>query len=440
MSLARHASSILLTNTVTEGLQFLLKIIVAGLLGPQTFGVYTLLQLLPQYAEKFFRFGVDDGVTYLAGRARERAGLFFFNALIILFVASLASMILIWSAHSSFVNWVLKGSHVSLLTIGVTLLQIPSVFLIRASTKRLMFLEDIKAYNLWTYGPPLLAAVGVALVAAFSPTNLFLIMAIVTLAMALGATGSARAVYRLEPMQCHLDKKVVWELLHYGRRLYVPGIMNYMQFRADVLLLGLFLNPKEVGIYALAAVLAQIVFRLASVVASLLYAKASKESEEYSLVMALNACRYTLLCSAIISIPVLLAVEVGVTFFMPAYLSMLVPFYWLLPAWLIVGTGHVLQHYYYGIGQPSVPTRAISTAAIINIVLNVVLIPHIGITGAAISSFVSYLLYSTWLVIAFLRKNKTSLQELILPRKSDFKILIQSLRSIRRPAIEGKAA
>ncbi len=66
----------------------------------------------------------------------------------------------------------------------------------------------------------------------------------------------------------------------------------------------------------------------------------------------------------------------------------------------------------------------LSVSVITNIVLNLLLIPYLGITGAAIASFVGHLVCALCFVIYFCKKTDIKFRELILPQKEDFSAIL----------------
>ncbi len=95
--------------------------------------------------------------------------------------------------------------------------------------------------------------------------------------------------------------------------------------------------------------------------------------------------------------------------------------YFLLPGILLFSPVRVLSTYFMGTGKPAVNTFVNSVTLIVNIALNLLVIPRMGVKGAAMASAISY--SPTYLIYLFLYKNESGLSplEFFLFRREDFK-------------------
>jgi O-antigen/teichoic acid export membrane protein len=66
---------------------------------------------------------------------------------------------------------------------------------------------------------------------------------------------------------------------------------------------------------------------------------------------------------------------------------------------------------------------------LVNIALNIILIPRYGISGAAVATSISYTLNFVVLVIAFRYLTGTPVISMLIPRYSDLKLLSRRLRA-----------
>jgi Na+-driven multidrug efflux pump len=89
-------------------------------------------------------------------------------------------------------------------------------------------------------------------------------------------------------------------------------------------------------------------------------------------------------------------------------------------------------------GYPRVILLAGLVALLVNIGLNILLIPRMGVSGAALASAVSYTLNALVVLTAFLRISGLRAAVVLVPRGSDFRLLRDSLRMAIRRGREGK--
>jgi Na+-driven multidrug efflux pump len=77
-------------------------------------------------------------------------------------------------------------------------------------------------------------------------------------------------------------------------------------------------------------------------------------------------------------------------------------------------------------GKPQIHLITTSCSLLINIFLNLWLIPIKGITGAAIASCISYFIYGVFYLVFFIKKEQFSIYELFSISLSDLKLLWSS--------------
>jgi len=73
-----------------------------------------------------------------------------------------------------------------------------------------------------------------------------------------------------------------------------------------------------------------------------------------------------------------------------------------------------------GRGKPQYAVWSSMTALIANVILNIILIPRMGIVGAALASSISYWLDTLVVLIAYLNISRHSLREVLIIKKDDF--------------------
>jgi O-antigen/teichoic acid export membrane protein len=78
------------------------------------------------------------------------------------------------------------------------------------------------------------------------------------------------------------------------------------------------------------------------------------------------------------------------------------------------------SNYFSSIGKPLVGAYIFISGLIINIVLNLVLIPKIGISGAAISSSITYVCVTIGFAIKIIKLENLPIREFMIPKLSDY--------------------
>jgi Na+-driven multidrug efflux pump len=92
----------------------------------------------------------------------------------------------------------------------------------------------------------------------------------------------------------------------------------------------------------------------------------------------------------------------------------------------------VLGNEIAGRGKPQINTIASAVALAVHIPLNLVLVPRIGIAGAALAMSVAYTVTAVMLLIYFRRISGSSLVNSVLVRPGDFKLYGQIISAVWR--------
>ncbi len=217
------------------------------------------------------------------------------------------------------------------------------------------------------------------------------------------------------------EPRLIRSALHTGVRLQPASIALWLNLKIDLFLVGLLATTHEAGIYSLSASLADIVFTAVSTVAlAALEAQTKADSEA--------AASYTVdFISQNISVAVLLglaAALVSYPFIVFVYgaewEASVVPFALLMPAVVALAIEEPARGLLVRIAPPLVISAAAATGLILNVALNFVLVPAIGISGASVASVASYWLAGALMLYLVSRYGNVSMGDAIrLPRRDD---------------------
>ena len=104
-----------------------------------------------------------------------------------------------------------------------------------------------------------------------------------------------------------------------------------------------------------------------------------------------------------------------------------IPFLYMIPGVVLFALSKILANDFVGRGRPEINSFIAFFVAILNIILNILLIPSFGIKGAAITTSICYGLDAFIKVIYFSLHNKISFFKFVLVRQSDFKFYFNKI-------------
>lgn len=105
------------------------------------------------------------------------------------------------------------------------------------------------------------------------------------------------------------------------------------------------------------------------------------------------------------------------------------PFLWLLPGILGMTISKIISADLSGRGKPEYSTKTSGLTLVITIIGDIILIPALGISGAALASSLAYITSAIVSVIWFRKETGTSIGDLLILKPSDLQLLQQRLSS-----------
>lgn len=215
----------------------------------------------------------------------------------------------------------------------------------------------------------------------------------------------------VRPRWRQLDKETfAWVGRHarFGCKALTNGILAEAYIRIDVIMLGLFLDDVQVGIYSFAALFVEGLYQVPAVVRTvanpvlvgLIKAKDMIATVKFTRrVFAASVAIYAVAAGACLLIFPMLA-----PFFPAGLIDNAYPLLFPLLGGLLLYAGFVpLDYVVLQAGMPGRQSVLMAFNVSINIVLNAVLIPMFGLWGAAVATGVSFALVTVTLNVAVAR-------------------------------------
>ena len=198
-------------------------------------------------------------------------------------------------------------------------------------------------------------------------------------------------------------------LLSYGIKSYWGGLSWMANARLDQLLMSSMIGLSELGQYAVAVSYGTVTFPLSASFAMVLFPRVAGDASGQATKKIKKALRYNLVISSGMALALgLLCPWLLPLLFGKAYQGAVVPALILLAAAVFLGCNYVLSDGVRGLGAPLVASYAEMLAAGITIVGLLILLPALGIVGAAM---VSLLAYATVFFILVIKLRRMSASE-----------------------------
>ena len=218
----------------------------------------------------------------------------------------------------------------------------------------------------------------------------------------------------------NFDKSIAKNLLTSSWPLILASVSASIYLRIDQVLIKFFMNDSAVGIYSVAVKLSEVWYFIpglicASLFPAILNAKKTNDAIYESRLKKLYSLLFYL-SFILIVITMILAKPIIYLLFGSQYLSALIPLQ--IYAWSNIGVfwSAAVNQYLISENYTKISFLVNFFGMILNIILNIILIPKLGISGAAIATLISYL-FSAFSIVFF---KKTRGQALLLIQSVKF--------------------
>ena len=232
---------------------------------------------------------------------------------------------------------------------------------------------------------------------------------------------------------CH-DKNreygpVLKDLFKYGFLNQTGHFVQFFNLRLSYYLLDRFIDKGSVGVFSNAVSLAEAIWIISSSIALVQYARISNADDRaYAQKLTLDLSKICFAISALaVIVLTLLPPQVYIFVFGPEFGAMTEIIRILAPGVLFYCIFLILGHYYSGTGRYQMNTFAALCGLAATCILGFTLIPKYGVTGAAITSAVSYTVNAIFLFIFFLKESHFKGSNFIL-RKTEVQNYIAELK------------
>jgi O-antigen/teichoic acid export membrane protein len=439
LTFARNVYLTVAARIVIVAAGLVTSVIMARTLGPAGKGLFSLSILVSGLVFMALNLGVGTASGYLLGRKKvpleELAGNWLSLSVVIGLGALALSLSLAGVVVPRFVPSVPLGNVViALFGIPLSVLVFNFLLLFRANDDFLSFnvvdaLHSVAFCVLFTgcaifASSRLLQASIVAWLAAYVITGFFALL----------------LMSRFVRLAFRWKGPLVKEALRFGVQQNLGNLLDFLNYRFDMLLVNYFLGPAHVGYYSISVVIVEKIWYIPNILSAVLHPRVAHAGEERdanrdtTLVSRITVLTVGVACVAILLLGRLLVRILYSDTFLPA----VTPLFLLLPGIFMISLAKILTSDLTARGYPRASMWAGVVAVVSNVISNVVLIPRLQLDGAAISSTISYSLYAVVIVAYFRRVTGVGLGTVLVPTAEDVRYLVRTAaREISRLPLPG---
>lgn len=406
------------------------SVVAARVLGPGGKGTVVVLSTLAATIVQFGNLGLTAANVHFAARGQEQVPrLSGVSAWVATGIGGGLGILLL--AAAAWRPSLLPGVPFVLLL--VTVLSLPFLIGSQLFQNLLLGMEAIRAYN-WIELARTGLGLGVVLVLlvlrALDVTSLVCASAI--LAGVVSAL-TVRAVGARATLSWKFDVAAFRAAIGYGVIFFVNNLLAFLLLKSDFFLVNHFLGLDEVGIYSVAVQIADLLLLAPATLGTLLFPRLSAiqnpiERTQTSLQFArltaggmAVACLFTGLVS-----PAVIPLVLGAAF-QPAWMPLAI----LLPGIWLLAVENVLVMHLAARNLPLLIPGLWLLGLSLNVGLNILLLPRLGLAAAAMTSSLAYAIVAIGIFALFRLETSASLREVMVPRRTEWARVLRRLQGHR---------
>jgi O-antigen/teichoic acid export membrane protein len=223
---------------------------------------------------------------------------------------------------------------------------------------------------------------------------------------------------RLDDCSAPLARQVI----SLGLRYHLGTCAMYLLLRVDIFLLNGTVSRSDVGLYSLAVTIAELAYLVTDSVAHVMLPSQVAGSLEESSQVTAHAVRLNIVASSLCVLGVALVAPLVVPFvYGRDFGGAVAPLLLIMPGIVALAVARPVAVFLTRTNRPLAMSAVSGGAMCVNVVLNLMLIPHFGVEGAAVASTIAYLGVAAVFVGWFLRCSGAAPRELI-PRVADVQL------------------
>lgn len=389
-------------------------ILTARALGPGGKGVVTVLLLLPAVASILLAGTLELANAYFGASQPDTRRRLLGNSLVVSALGGSAAFALVLFIGAVATRF--GGTWLELVLAAAT---IPLISATRLVAVLILSTGRTGTYNLLTpLGQVLLLALTAAAFVVWGSSPLAVVAAN---GVAQGfAFVVALGVVRIAPGRP--SGELLRQCVRYGVFGFSANLVHFLNLRLDFFLLSVIRSPAAVGVYSVAVTMAELLGRIPAAASTILLPRVASGAPG-GVAFTTRVARIVLLASIAGGLVLAAVGSFLITlFFGDDFSGAYTPLLLLLPGTVALALANVLTSDLAGRGAPAILLYGSLIGLALTVVLDLLLIPAYGASGAALASTISYVVATIFIVVVFSRRHRMRAGELLVPRRADFRL------------------
>lgn len=405
---------------------FLVMVMIARALGPEGQGSYALLAAIPKTLFNVFVMGFPASFLFLIGKnefSKEQVTSTFLSLFLLASVVAtfFGAIFYLTTADSVF-------SGIEPFTVWIVITNVCLWYLMSFFGLQLQRISDFKNLALNQMCASLVLLLGISTLFFMEHATILncILVLIVSVVVNIFLDILKLSTFSLK---LSLSKNIIRQIKGYSFKAHLGSLSDFLMYRADMYIIAYYLQKSSVGIYAIAVNLVERIWIFSESLSKVLFVKLTQtEDENRRNMISVYSIKLCFVISVVLGLGLALVAALFISiFFGDEYAGSVSIIYILLPGVVFQSMGITIKRVLEARGYPGTNAKASLVGLVMNVVLNIVLIPRYEIEGAAVASLVSYTIFfdiqlinmyrkfklKPWTILAFSKKEFISFYRLI---------------------------
>lgn len=396
------------------------SVILARWLGPELNGTIAALAVYPALFMTIGSLGLRQSTAYYVGKQLYAEEAIKRAVVQVWFLSCVISLVICFYLIRYF-----SSSGEELLLVALAIMPIPFTLFNTYNSGFFLGKNLIRKFNQINWLPPLISLIGITFLVVILDLSIEGAMAAAVTGPLLMSIIMLRKNGFFLAFSLKLELRVIQSLLSLGMVYAIALLVINLNYKLDIILLDKLSTDYETGVYSKGASLIQYLWQIPMLLSTIIFARSAsaKNSLAFSkTVTKLLRVSFIVIGSASLVLA-LIAPWMIELLFGKAFLPSATVLLYLLPGVLLLTIFKVLNMDLAGRGKPWISMKAMVPALVVNVVLNIFLIPIMGANGAAVASTVSYSLAAILFLLIYSKEVQIPVKEIMHYRKSDFNFI-----------------
>lgn len=201
-----------------------------------------------------------------------------------------------------------------------------------------------------------------------------------------------------------------------GLRGQLGNVATYFNYRLDVFVVNYYLSTAAVGLYAVGVMVSEAIWQVPNAAAMALVPRTARQLDRAGVEFTCLVCRQVFSLAVLMAILVAaLSAWVIPLIFGEAFRASVPVIWWILPGTVALAVSKVMCADLLARGMPEYSSVFAFVTLIVTVALDLLLIPRMGIQGAALASSVAYFTNSALVAMVLKRKLGATWRALLVP-------------------------